>query len=301
MPVPAEQDASEIRRVTWIGLFVNVLLSGLKLAVGIAGSSQAVVADAFHSISDITTDVAVLVGVRYWLTPADDGHPYGHRRIESIVSVGIGVALAGVAAIICYRGISTVRSEHITQPGWIAFVGALVSIGAKETLYRWTMAVGKRMKSSAVRANAWHHRSDALSSIPAAVAVAFAAVNPAWSFVDHMGAVIVAMFILRASWKIMKPALDELSDSGAPESVRARILEAAAGTDEVVDVHAIRTRRMGSGVLVDLHITVDGTMSVLRGHDVSELVKRRIQERVDDVIDVVVHVEPSGQPPTYRE
>jgi cation diffusion facilitator family transporter len=288
---------SGVRRITWIGLIANILIAALKMAVGIVGSSQAVVADAVHSISDITTDVAVLVGVRYWSPPPDECHPYGHRRIESIVTVGIGAALAAAGIMIAYKGIGTVRDEHIRQPGWIAFIGAAISIVFKEILYRWTMARGRRLRSSALCANAWHHRSDALSSIPAALAVAVAAVKPELSFVDHIGAVIVAVFILHASWKIMRPALAELSDSGAPGHVRDRICEVAAATDDVVDVHAVRTRRMGPGILVDLHITVDGAMSVTRGHDVSEIVKQRIKEQVRDVIDVVVHLEPTEASP----
>jgi cation diffusion facilitator family transporter len=285
-------DAQEVRRITWIGLTGNILVSGLKLVVGILGSSQAVVADAVHGISDITTDVAVLVGVRYWSPPPDECHPYGHRRIEAIVTVGIGAILGAAGLLIAYRGIASVREEHIRQPGLIAVIGALVSIVTKEIMYRWTHAVGKRIGSSAVCANAWHHRSDALSSIPAALAVAVAALKPELSFVDHMGAVIVAMFIIHASWKIMKPALAELSDTGAPGHVTAHICEVAAATDEVIDVHKVRTRRMGPGLMVDLHITVDGGMSVTQGHDVSESVKQRIKEQVKDVIDVVVHLEP---------
>jgi cation diffusion facilitator family transporter len=284
--------AHEVRRITWIGLIGNILVSGFKLVVGIIGSSQAVVADAVHGISDITTDVAVLVGVRYWSPPPDEGHPYGHRRIEAIVTVGIGVALGVAGLAIAYEGLATVRDEHIRQPRMIALIGAVVSIITKEILYRWTNAAAQRIGSSALRANAWHHRSDALSSIPAALAVAVAAIRTDLSFVDHIGAVVVAVFILHASWKIMKPALAELSDTGAPGYVIRRIYEVAAATDEVLDVHKVRTRRMGPGVMVDLHITVDGGMNVTRGHDVSEAVKRRIKQEVENVVDVVVHLEP---------
>ena len=292
----AAMSTHEVRRVTWVGLVANILISGLKLTVGIIGASQAVVADAVHSISDIVTDVAVLVGVKYWSPPPDEGHPYGHRRIEAIVTVGIGAALGGAGLLIGYEGISTVRNEHIRQPAMIALWGALASIVTKEILYRWTQAVGRRIGSSALRANAWHHRSDALSSIPAAAAVAVASFRPELSFVDHMGAVIVAMFILHASWQIMKPALAELADQGAPGEGTARIREVALATDQVTSVHAIRTRRMGPGVMVDLHIMVDGSMSVTRGHNVSGAVKRRIKEQVGEVLDVVVHIEPEPLP-----
>jgi cation diffusion facilitator family transporter len=288
-----QQDAAQIRRVTWVGLIGNIFISALKLTVGIAGYSQAVVADGIHSLSDMTTDIAVLVGVKFWSPPADEGHPYGHRRIETIITLGIGLVLAVVAIGIAYKGISTVREKHIEQPRLISLIGALVSIFAKEILYRWTASVGRRTKSSALLANAWHHRSDALSSIPALVAVGLAVLNPALSFVDHVGAVIVALFILHASWKIVKPALDELSDRGAPPDIRDRIREVASGEDGVHDVHALRTRRMGPGLFVDLHIAVDPGISVLDGHDISEAVAGRIKEQVAEVVDVVVHLEPS--------
>ncbi len=293
-PGRGSRNAGAIRRITWIGLVGNILISILKFIVGIVGSSQAVVADAVHSLSDATTDVAILVGVRFWSPPADECHPYGHSRIETIVTAGIGIVLAFVALGIGYRGITTVRSEHIEQPRMIAFTGAVISIILKEILYRWTLSIGRQKKSSALIANAWHHRSDALSSIPAALSVAIAAFSPELSFVDHIGAIIVSLFILHASWKIMKPAFSELSDSGAPSQIKSLIHAVSSETDNIEDVHAIRTRRMGSGIMVDLHITVDGDMSVSRGHDVSEEVKRRIQERVPNVLDVVVHLEPGN-------
>ena len=160
-----------------IGLLGNVATSALKFVAGFIGSSQAVVADAVHSLSDTVTDIAILVGVKYWSAPADDCHPYGHRRIEAMVTAAIGMALAVVAFGIGYNAIATVREEHLEPPGWIAFLGAMVSIVVKEVIYRWTTSVGRRAKSSAVLANAWHHRSDALSSIPAALAVVLAANN----------------------------------------------------------------------------------------------------------------------------
>ncbi|MFH1755556.1 MAG: cation diffusion facilitator family transporter, partial [Candidatus Latescibacterota bacterium] len=274
--------AKQIRQITWIGLAVNLFISGLKFVVGTLGSSQAVIADAVHSLSDVITDIAILVGVRYWSSPADKCHPYGHRRIETMVTVGIAVTLAGAAFAIGYRGLSTMRNEDIQQPGWIAFIGAMLSIVIKEILYRWTVRVGQREKSSALIANAWHHRSDAFSSVPAAIAVAIAAVNPAWSFVDHFGAAIVSLFILHASWRIMKPALKELSDSSAPDHIHELINAAGMEINGVETIHALRSRLMGDGIYVDLHITVQGSMSVSRGHDVSEEVKSRIIERVPD-------------------
>lgn len=282
----------EVRRITWIGLTGNVAISALKFVVGIIGVSQAVVADAVHSLSDMSTDIAVLLGVRYWSNPADEGHPYGHGRIETMVTLALGIVLAVVAFGIGYNAISTVREEHITQPKWIAFIGAMASIVVKEILYRWTLAVGKRAKSTAVVANAWHHRSDALSSIPAAMAVVVALIHPNLSFVDHIGALVVSLIILHASWSIVRPALGELADTGAPKHIRERIKVLVMEIEGVEEVHAVRTRQLGPGMHVDLHITVDGDMSVRKGHEVSETVKQQLLDNGPDVIDVVVHLEP---------
>ncbi|MDY6959920.1 MAG: cation diffusion facilitator family transporter, partial [Halobacteriota archaeon] len=155
---------AQINRITWIGVLLNVFLSGIKFVVGYIGSSQAVIADAVHSLSDVSTDLAVLLGLRYWSAPPDEEHPYGHHRIEALVTIGIGSILGIVAFGIGYEAIVTIREVHIEQTSWIAAIGPILSIILKEALHRWTINVGRRAKSSAVIANAWHHRSDALSS-----------------------------------------------------------------------------------------------------------------------------------------
>jgi cation diffusion facilitator family transporter len=285
--------ARAVRRVTWGALFANVTISAAKLAAGLAGGSQAVVADAVHSASDSVTDVAILVGVKYWSAPADETHPHGHGRIETLVSAGIGLVLVAVAGGIVWHAIETLPEGHQDAPGWVAFAAAVTSLLGKEILYRWTVAVGRRIKSPALVANAWHHRSDGLSSVPAALAVlAVRLLGRDWAFIDHVGAVVVSLFILRAAWKITRPAFRELIDSGAPEEDLRRIREVAEAVDGVDDVHGLRTRYSGPGLLVDLHVRVDGAMSVRRGHDISEEVKSRLLAEGPDVIDVVVHLEP---------
>jgi cation diffusion facilitator family transporter len=286
------QNATEVRRVTWIGLAVNVFLSALKFIVGFLGSSQAVVADAVHSLSDMGTDFAVLLGVKFWSAPADESHPYGHRRIETIVTGAIGIALALAALGIGYNSLATIRDVHLKQPGWIAIAGSLLAIILKETLYRWTVAVGKRTKSSAVVANAWHHRSDALSSVPVVIAVTVAVINPKLAFIDHIGALVVSIFILKVSWDIIYPSLSELADLGAPQKSREKIRSIAMGINGVKSVHGIRTRRLGSGLHVDLHILVDGEMTVSMGHDISAAVKSALIEKGPNILDAVVHLEP---------
>jgi cation diffusion facilitator family transporter len=278
--------------VTLIGLVVNVALSALKLAAGMVGNSQAVVADAVHSLSDTVTDVAVLVGVKFWSKPPDECHPYGHRRIEFLVTIFIGLLLAVVALGLSYNALSTLHQAHSRPPGVIAFFAAALSIFVKEGLYRWTIAVGREIKSTALIANAWHHRSDGLSSIPAALAVAGAALVPGLTFLDHLGAIVVSMFILQAAWKIVRPSVEQLVDRGAPEEICRGIEQLARATPGVQEVHAIRTRHIGSGIEVDLHVLVDPALTVEEGHRISEEVKRRLIEYVSDVVDVVVHLEP---------
>lgn len=288
-----KDNSADIKRITIIGLIVNLLLTLFKFIAGIIGTSQAVVADAVHSLSDCSTDIVILIGVRYWSKPADREHPHGHGRLETLVTVIIAAVLGFVGIGICIKAISTLHFVHSEGPRLIALFAALFSIVSKEFLYRWTAAVGVRIKSSSVVANAWHHRSDALSSIPAAIAVAGTLINPRLIYLDHIGAILVSAFILRATWKILAPALAELLDQGAPEEVLTRIKEITMNTPGVLFTHALRSRYIGSGGLqVDLHIKVDGEISVRAGHDISENVKQRLIENCKDVVDVVVHTEP---------
>lgn len=288
----ASQDVARIKRVTWSGLVINAGLSALKFVVGIAGNSQAVVADAVHSISDMSTDVAVIIGVKFWSAPPDENHPFGHRRIETIVTAGIALALGAVAVALGYEALTGVRDVHIAAPAWIAVVGPAVSIAVKEALYRWTAMIGARARSPAVVANAWHHRSDALSSVPALIVVMVSRIKPAWAFLDHVGAFIISLFILKVAWDIAKPALLELSGQGVSRSDRLRIESAVMSVEGVKELHALRTRTYGTGIFVDLHLLVAGNMTVRDGHNVAENVKRKLLSDDPAVSDVLVHIEP---------
>lgn len=284
-----------VKRVGWVGLLANILISALKFTVGILGRSQAVVADAVHSLSDVTTDLALLVGVGYWTAPADEGHPYGHWRIETIIALVIGGVVAVVGVGIGYHALVTIPDVSRTRPGWIALSGAVFSIVSKEILYRWTAREGRRLKSSAVMANAWHHRSDALSSIPVAITVVVAAGIEGWGFVDGVGAVLVAALILHAAWRIIRDALNVLTDGGASSTARDAITEISDGVNGVKSVHGLRARQVGPGLHVDLHVLVDGALSVREGHDIAGAVKHALQEKGPDVLDVVVHIEPESR------
>jgi len=284
--------AGQVRRVTLWGLVVNLLLAAIKFLFGIVGASHALVADAVHSLSDLVTDVAIVVGAGFWSAPADAEHPYGHGRIETLITSAIGILLGGVGVGLGYRAILTLPQWHDSRPGWIAFAAACLSIVAKEVLYRWTARVGKRVRSSALVANAWHHRSDALSSVPVAVAVLGTHIRPEWGFLDHIGAVVVSVLILHAAWEITWPALRELIDAGASEQERRAILELALDTGGVQSVHKLRTRSIGPGFQVDLHVLVEPELSVREGHAIAGVVKERLLNKGPNVIDVLVHVEP---------
>ncbi len=282
----------QVKLVTWTGMLVNILLSVFKIFAGYFGRSQTVLADGFHSMSDTVTDVAVIVGVNYWNQPPDETHPHGHGRIETIITQFIGIALLLVAAGIFYRAIVTLHEMHSEPPDIIALIAALLSIVSKEVIYQWTVFVGKRIKSSALVANAWHHRSDALSSIPAALAVGVARLYPSWSFVDHVGAIIVSLFILQAAWKIVWPSLKELADTGASPEIKNEIEDIILSTNGVLSVHKTRIRKIGYGYQVDLHIQVEGDITVFKGHNISEEAKARLIQKGPNIIDVIVHLEP---------
>ena len=287
-------DASpHIRRVTWAGLWANLALAAAKFAGGVYGSSQAVIADAVHSVSDISTDAAILIGVHYWNKPADESHPHGHRRIETLVTLGIGVVLIAVATGMIWNAVKGLHADGNPPPRRIALAVALLSIVTKEVLYRWTTAVGRRYKAGALLANAWHHRSDALSSIPAAVAVAGAAISPAWAFLDPVGAIVVSLLIYQAGYRIVRPAFSKLIDTSVSDEELQQMQRITEGTPGVIRAHRIRTRYSGcSNLDVDLHVEVDPDMTVYRGHEISEAVKRRLLEEGPGIVDVVVHLEP---------
>lgn len=285
--------AAFVRRVTWWGFAVNVVLSVFKVYAGIYGNSQAVMADGIHSLSDTVTDLAVIVGSYFWSTPADPGHPYGHRRLETIVAVIIGTILFGAGIGIAWEAASTLDSMGVHRPCFIALVAAGISILAKEILYRWTISAGRRIKSLSLVANAWHHRLDAISSVPVFLAVGITLVFPSAFFLDRVAAFFVAVFICYSAVGIMAVGLRELVDAGAPRETCLEIRDIVMKNTEVEQVHHIRTRYVGNRIQVDLHVVVDGRMSVYEGHAIAEDIKQRILVEGPDVVDIVVHVEPT--------
>ncbi len=281
-----------IRKVTWIGFLANIVLAATKFAAGYFGRSQALIADAVHSLTDTATDLAVIAGSHYWSRPPDDNHPYGHRRLETLVSVFIGIMLAAAGVGIGWDAILNLHRKESPSPGWIALVAALISIVTKELLYRWTANAGKRIKSTALAANAWHHRTDAISSLPVLLAVGGALLFPLWSFLDLVGAVVVSIFIMHAAFKIIWPGISELIDAGVPKDIQHEIQKTADAIQGVIETHKVRTRYISNSILVDLHIVVNGSISVREGHAIADEVENRIINGVPNVLGVVIHIDP---------
>ena len=291
------EPAAVVRRVTLWGMLANLLLSAGKLVVGWLGSSQALVADAVHSLSDTATDLAILIGVRYWSAPADADHPHGHGRIELLVSVAIGVFLAVAGLGIGYHALASLGRVQTAPRVDAVLAVAVASMIVKEALFRWTSAAGRRSGSSALIANAWHHRSDALSSLPVVVAVTGTALWPRAAYLDRVAAVVVTVFILQAAWRITWPALQKLADAGASVGDRETILAITRETDGVCDAHGLRTRHLGNGLQVDLHVQVDPDLTVRQGHAIAHAVQGRLLASGPNVINVLLHVEPFQRDP----
>ncbi len=281
-----------VQFVTVVGMILNIVLVFAKAVGGLFFHSQALLADAVHSLSDLVTDLAVIFGVKYWSAPPDRQHPYGHARIETLISAFIGVALAAVAVGLVWDAVGTLRrgSEH--GPAGFAFAIAVFSVVSKEVLFRWTRAKARAVHSSAMEANAWHHRSDAISSIPAAIAIALAYFFPKLSFVDPVGAIIVSVFVLYAAWTIVRPTLQELSETGVSREEQAKIYRMATSLPGVLGAHALRTRNTGGAIWADIHIIVNPDMTVREGHDLSHRVRDLLVDSDLNIVDVVVHLEP---------
>ncbi|MCG7585397.1 cation diffusion facilitator family transporter [Photobacterium sp. OFAV2-7] len=288
----SETPVKVIQKATWVGSIANVGLAVLKITVGKITGSQALVADGVHSFSDLVTDTAILIGSRYWTAPADKGHPYGHGRFETLTNIFIGVLLAFVGLGIGWDSISSLGHDSTTKPGMLAFVAALASILVKEALYRWTVTQAKRINSRALHANAWHHRSDALSSLPVAVAVIANLFFPDLHYLDQVAALIVTAMILKAAFEILWPALLELTEAEADSEIEDKIQSYAESDPDIREVHAIRSRRTGSTILLDFHLLVEPSMSVDHAHTISENFKSHILKQIDEVVDVIIHIEP---------
>lgn len=287
-----------VRSVTLTGFWVNAVLMVLKIFFGIYGHSDALVADGVHSLSDFATDVVVLIFIGMAYKAADTDHPYGHGKYETLASLLIAVALVAVGAGIGWGGITTTigvlsGEEELLRPDIWTLVVVLLSIVSKEWLFHYTRRAGRAVGSSALEANAWHHRSDAISSLATLAGISAAYfMGPSWRVLDPVASVVIAGFIIWAGISIARPSLGELLEEGLPADVLARISSAVETTPGVRAFHHLRARRNGHAVIVDMHIKVDPDITVTQGHDIASEVERRLRDIVGTDIISGIHVEP---------
>lgn len=285
------------RRITLLSIWVNVGLTLLKFAAGVFGRSQALIADAIHSLSDFATDVAVLVGLRFTAKPVDADHAYGHGKYETIVAAVIGLALAFVGVRIAgtaiHRIFHALHGDPLVQPAALAFWAAVASIAVKEWLYRATMKVARATGSSALVANAWHHRSDALSSIATAAGVGAAAfLGHDWLILDPIAALFVSAFLLKIAWRIVREQIGELTDQSLAPEVCAEILELARDIPGIEQPHNLRTRMVGRFPVIDLHVRLRAELPLREAHEIATTLERALQERFGKETIANLHLEP---------
>lgn len=291
------QRQQEIYRITLWGSVVNLLLTIMKFVAGIVGCSAAMVADAVHSLSDLLTDFIVLVFVRISSKPADHDHNYGHGKYETLATLIVGGLLLLVGASLMANGVEKIvaalRGEVLSVPGWIAFWAAVVSIVLKEIIYQLTARVGRRTHSDAVIANAWHHRTDALSSIGTGLGIGGALLlGQQWAVLDPIAAVVVSLFILVAAVGILSPAINQLMEKSLPEEDENLIRRIVAEDSALEELHNLRTRRVGTITSIEMHLRLPGQVSLNEAHHHSILLERRLREVFGQNTLINIHIEP---------
>jgi cation diffusion facilitator family transporter len=281
----------EIRWVTLVGSALDLTLGVFKIGVGYIANSQALIADGVHSLSDLATDFMVLFAAKHGSKDADEAHPYGHGRFETLATVALGIALIAVATGIAWDAIERLfHPEELSQPGMWALVIAGLSVVSKEWIYHYTMRLARKLKSNMLRANAWHSRSDAISSI--VVMIGVGGTMAGLDYLDSVAAVIVGAMVAKIGWDLVWQSVHELVDTALdPERVEL-IRQEVLSVGGVRELHMLRTRQVGGEALVDVHVIVDPQLSVSEGHYIGEKVRRRLIKEVEEVADVMVHVDP---------
>lgn len=287
----------EIYKVTLVGGAVNVVLLLFKFVAGIVGHSAAMMADAIHSLSDFVTDIIVLLFVHISVKPQDKSHDYGHGKYETLAMTLIGIALLAVAIGILYSGVmkitAWIHGEPLEAPGLLALWAALASIILKEAVYQYSMMKARQLQSQAVEANAWHHRSDALSSIGTAVGISGAIfLGQRWTVLDPLASVVVGAFILKMSVSLLRDGIGDLMEQSLPDAIEAEMLQLVASVPGVAEPHELRTRRIGNHYAVELHILMDGDISLREAHDKASEVEDLLKAHYGEETHVAVHVEP---------
>lgn len=287
----------EIFRVTIWGGIINVVLLVVKFAAGIFGHSAAMIADAVHSLTDFATDVVVLIFVHLGNKPADRGHDYGHGKYETLATAIIGTSLLAVGVLIFCSGAGktwrVIQGEMLPSPGKVALVAAVASIVLKEWAYRFTVKVGKRCQSEAVVANAWHHRSDALSSVGTMIGIGGAILlGNRWTVLDPLASIVVSVFIVRAAWQLMMESMKELTEASLSDEDEAVIMHIAASEPGVSEVHNLRTRRVGNRIAIEMHARMLGSTPIVEAHLHATAIEHRLKEHFGPDTLVSIHLEP---------
>ena len=287
----------EIYKVTLVGGAVNVILVAFKFVAGIMGNSAAMIADAVHSLSDFITDIIVLAFVRISGKPQDKSHEYGHGKYETLALTLIGVALLAVAIWILYGGATKIATwlngGRLEAPGMLALWAALLSIVFKEAVYRYSIIKARQLQSPAVEANAWHHRSDALSSVGTALGIGGAIfLGQRWTVLDPLASLVVGAFIVKVSVHLLRDGIGDLMEQSLPDEVEKEILQLVASVPDVEEPHDLRTRRIGNHYAIELHILVDGDITLREAHDKASAVEDLLKSHYGQDTHVAVHVEP---------
>lgn len=286
-----------IYKVTLQGSLINALLVIFKYTAGILGSSAAMIADATHSLTDFLTDIVVMLFVRLSDKPQDKDHDYGHGKYETLATAIIGIALATVGIAILYGGLSSIYKAFSglqpEPPGLIALVAALISIVLKEWTYRFTLKVGRVTNSPAVMANAWHHRSDALSSIGTAIGIGGAILlGNQWAILDPIAAVIVSIFIIKAAYRLLRQSTGDLLEQSLPDDVEKNIMQIAQSEPEVSGMHHLCTRRLGNHIAIEMHIRMHANLPLYEAHNHASHIEQRLKSAYGSATHVIIHMEP---------
>ena len=287
----------EIYMVTLVGSAGNAALLTFKFIAGILGHSSAMIADAVHSLSDFVTDLVVLVFVSISAKPQDQSHDYGHGKFETIATFLIGLALAGAAIGIIASGILKLAAwwngESLEAPGWIALWAALLSILIKELLYQYTARKGRQLESQVMIANAWHHRSDALSSVGAAIGIGGAIwLGQRWTVLDPIASVVVGLMLIKVAFELLKSSVGELTESSLPADTEQEIVQIIQSFDDVREPHNLRTRRIGNRIAIEVHVRMDGRLPLLQVHQRATAIEHKLKERFGEKTHVTLHMEP---------
>ncbi|HPT05956.1 MAG TPA: cation diffusion facilitator family transporter [Candidatus Egerieousia sp.] len=289
---------TEASKVTWLGFWINMVLSIGKILAGVFGRSGAMLADGIHSLSDFITDVIVLVFMKLSSKDTDQTHDYGHGKFETFATFIISVALFAVAILLMISGakkiIASLLGNVLDKPGYIALIAAAVSIISKEWLFRKTRAVGEKINSQAVIANGWHHRSDAFSSIGTLIGISGAIfLGAQWRILDPIASIIVSVFIIGVAIKLLRPAVEELTDASLSDSVEEEIATVIKSVEGVEGMHNMKTRKSGNGYIIDVHIKVDPNITVIKAHDeIASKVEDLLRENFGPQTQTSIHVEP---------